>query len=43
MRQQHLSYVEAAEVLGVSVKAVEMNIVRAFAALRRDLADWREA
>jgi RNA polymerase sigma-70 factor, ECF subfamily len=43
VRQQHLSYVEAAEVLGVSVKAVEMNIVRAFAALRRELADWREA
>lgn len=41
VRQQHLSYAEAAEVMGVSVKAVEMNIVRAFAALRRQLADWR--
>ena len=39
VRQQHLSYAEAAEVMGVSVKAIEMNIVRAFAALRRELAD----
>ena len=42
VRQQHLSYAEAADVMGVSVKAVEMNIVRAFAALRRELADWRD-
>ena len=41
VRQQHLSYADAAEVMGISVKAVEMNIVRAFAALRRELADWR--
>lgn len=38
VRQQHLSYADAAEVMGISVKAVEMNIVRAFAALRRELA-----
>ena len=42
VRQQHLSYVQAAEVMGISVKAVEMNIVRAFSALRRDLAGWRD-
>ena len=42
VRQQHLSYAEAAEVMGISPKAVEMNIVRAFAALRRQLADWRD-
>ena len=42
VRQQHLSYAEAAEVMGVSVKAIEMNILRAFAALRRDLAAWRD-
>jgi RNA polymerase sigma-70 factor (ECF subfamily) len=40
VRQQQLSYLEAADVLGVSVKAVEMNMVRAFAALRQQLADW---
>lgn len=43
VRQQQLSYAEAAEVLGVSVKAVEMNMVRAFSALRVHLADWRIA
>lgn len=42
VRQQHLSYAEAAEVLGISTKAVEMNMVRSFAALRRQLAPWRE-
>lgn len=40
VRQQHLSYAEAAEVMGVSVKAVEMSMVRALAALRKQLADW---
>jgi RNA polymerase sigma-70 factor (ECF subfamily) len=42
VHERHLSYAEAAEVMGVSIKAIEMNIVRAFAALRRDLADWRD-
>ncbi len=42
VRQQHLSYAEAAEVMGVSVKAVEMSMVRALAALRKQLADWCE-
>lgn len=42
VRQQHLSYVEAAEVLGISVKGVEMNMVRALAALRNQLAPWRD-
>ncbi|HEX7089519.1 MAG TPA: RNA polymerase sigma-70 factor [Longimicrobiales bacterium] len=41
VRQQNLSYAEAAEVLGISVKAVEMNMVRALAALRRELDSWR--
>ncbi|HEY8469853.1 MAG TPA: sigma-70 family RNA polymerase sigma factor [Longimicrobiales bacterium] len=40
VRQEHLSYAQAAEVLGVSVKAVEMNMVRALAALRKQLAEW---
>ena len=42
VRRQHLSYAEAAEVLGISVKAVEMNMVRSFASLRAQLAPWRE-
>lgn len=41
VRQQQLSYAEAAELMGVSVKAVEMNMVRAFAGLRKHLADWQ--
>ncbi|HEY9449139.1 MAG TPA: sigma-70 family RNA polymerase sigma factor, partial [Gemmatimonadaceae bacterium] len=41
VRQRQLSYVEAAELMGVSVKAVEMNMVRAFAALRKQLAEWK--
>ncbi len=40
VRRQGLSYAEAAEVLDVSVKAIEMNMVRALAALRIELADW---
>jgi len=40
VRQQHMSYAEAAEVMGVSVKAVEMSMVRALAALRKELAEW---
>lgn len=40
IRQQKLSYAEAAEVLGVTVKAVEVNMGRAFQDLRRNLVDW---
>jgi RNA polymerase sigma-70 factor (ECF subfamily) len=40
VRVHGLSYSDAADVLGVSVKAVEMNMVRALAALRIELADW---
>jgi len=42
VRRQHLSYAEAAQVLGISTKAVEMNMVRAFSSLRTQLAPWRE-
>lgn len=42
VRQQNLSYAEAAEVLGISNKAVEMNMLRALASLRKQLAPWRE-
>lgn len=41
VRQQQLSYAEAAEVMGISVKGVEMNMVRALASLREELAEWR--
>jgi len=42
VRQHNLSYAETAEILGISVKGVEMNMVRALAALRKELAHWRE-
>jgi RNA polymerase sigma-70 factor (ECF subfamily) len=41
-RYQRLSYAEVAQVLQISVKTVEMQMGRALAALRRQLAEWRE-
>lgn len=42
VRRHHLSYAEAADVLGVSPKAVEQHMMRAFHALRVRLAQWRD-
>lgn len=42
IRRQELSYVEAAETLGITVKAVEKNMARATQVLRLALADWRD-
>ena len=39
-RDQHLSYAEAAAVLGIAPKTVEIHVGRALALLRRQLADW---
>jgi len=41
-RDRHLSYAEAAEVLGISRKTVEIHVGRALALLRQHLADWLE-
>lgn len=41
VRGQGLAHVEVAEILGISVKAVEGHMARAFRALRAALADWR--
>lgn len=41
-RQQHLSYVEIAAVMGTAVKTVEVQIGVALKALRKSLADWIE-
>lgn len=41
-RRQHLSYAEIADVLGISVKTVEMHMGRALAQLRTSLSAWRE-
>jgi RNA polymerase sigma-70 factor (ECF subfamily) len=40
-RYHHLSYVEVAEVMGISVKTVEVQMGRALTALREQLASWR--
>lgn len=42
VREHHLSYAATAEVMGVSVHTVEIHLVRALKALRRQLAAWRD-
>jgi RNA polymerase sigma-70 factor (ECF subfamily) len=41
-RRQHLTYAEIAEVIGISVKTVEMHMARALSQLRLALSEWRE-
>ena len=41
VRQQNLAHREVASILGISVKAVEMHMIRALHALRLRLSDWR--
>jgi RNA polymerase sigma-70 factor (ECF subfamily) len=40
LRYQHLSYIEVAQVLGISPKTVEIHMTRALAILRARLAPW---
>lgn len=40
IRQQHLSYADAAHVMGLSSKTVEVHMTRAMAILRAALAPW---
>lgn len=40
-RRHHLSYAEVASVMQLSVKTVEVQMGRALAILRRELAEWR--
>jgi RNA polymerase sigma-70 factor, ECF subfamily len=40
IRQQHMTYAEAARVLGISAKTVEIHMTRATALLRAGLAGW---
>jgi RNA polymerase sigma-70 factor, ECF subfamily len=42
IRRHHLTYAEAAAVMQLSVKTVEVQMGRAYAVLRRELAEWRE-
>jgi len=41
-RRQHLTYAEIAEVIGISVKTVEMHMARALSQLRLALSEWRQ-
>lgn len=41
IRQHHMSYAEAAEVMNISPKTVENHMARAFAGLRAALQDWK--
>ena len=41
-RRQHLTYAEIAEVIGISVKTVEMHMARALSQLRLALGEWRQ-
>lgn len=41
VREQHLSYAEAAEVMGITTHTVEIHMIRALKALREQLRDWR--
>ena len=41
-RRQHLTYAEIAEVIGISIKTVEMHMARALSQLRLALSEWRE-
>jgi RNA polymerase sigma-70 factor (ECF subfamily) len=43
VRDDHLSYAEAGEVLGISTKTVEIHMSRALALLREQLAPWIRA
>jgi RNA polymerase sigma-70 factor (ECF subfamily) len=41
VREQHLTYLAAAEVMGISTHTVEIHLTRALKALRDQLAAWR--
>lgn len=41
VREQHLSYAEVAELLGISPKTVEIHMNHALGALRSRIAEWR--
>jgi RNA polymerase sigma-70 factor (ECF subfamily) len=41
VREQHLSYAEAAQVMGITAHPLEQHLIKALKALRAQLADWR--
>jgi RNA polymerase sigma-70 factor (ECF subfamily) len=43
VREQHMSYAQAAEVMGISTHTVEIHMIRALKSLREQLREWRTA
>ena len=41
VREQHMSYAQAADVMGISTHTVEIHMMRALKALREQLREWR--
>ncbi len=42
VREQHMTYAEAAQVMGISVHTIELHVMKALKALRKQLADFRK-
>jgi RNA polymerase sigma-70 factor, ECF subfamily len=43
VREQHMSYVEAAHVMGITPHTLEQHMMKALKSLRNDLAGWRHS
>jgi RNA polymerase sigma factor (sigma-70 family) len=43
VREEGLSYQEAAQVMGITVHTLELHVMKALRGLREQLADWRRA
>jgi RNA polymerase sigma-70 factor (family 1) len=41
VREQHMSYAQAADIMGISTHTVEIHMVRALKSLREQLKEWR--
>ena len=41
VREQHMSYAQAADVMGISTHTVEIHMMRALKSLREQLREWR--
>jgi RNA polymerase sigma-70 factor (ECF subfamily) len=43
LREQHLSYAEAAQVMGITPHTLEQHLMKALKTLRTELAEWRRS
>jgi DNA-directed RNA polymerase specialized sigma24 family protein len=41
VRDQHMSYAQAGDVMGISTHTVEIHMIRALKSLREQLKEWR--